>query len=176
MRRTSTSQISPWKSEVLAAWLIGPGCLSGDAVTVISGLAQRLTGMGVPLHRLRLAKRVDNPLVTAWGIVWTPEKAAQIFSISRALLDTPTYIGSPAQQVIEKGARLRQRLGHLGPEDHTVLQELAHEGFIDYIAVPVAFGNGITQAAMFATRHRTGFADSHVTLINGPLRAALGCA
>jgi hypothetical protein len=98
MHRTSR------ESEELAAWLIGAGRLSGDAVTVTSGLAQRLTEMGVPLHRLRLAMRVDNPLVTAWGIVWTPEKAAEIFSISRALLDTPTYIGSPAQRVIQEGA------------------------------------------------------------------------
>ncbi|MEK1886929.1 MAG: adenylate/guanylate cyclase domain-containing protein [Phyllobacterium sp.] len=164
------------ESEELAAWLIGPGRLSGDAVTVTSGLAQWLTGMDVPLHRLRIAMRVDNPLVTAWGIVWTPEKAAEIFSISRALLDTPAYIGSPAQQVIQKGTWLRQRLDHLGPEDHTVLRELAREGFTDYIAVPIAFGNGITQAAMFATRHGRGFADSHATLIKDlsvPLSAAL---
>ena len=176
MGRTSTSQISPWKAEELAAWLIGPGRLSGDAATVTSGLAQRLTGMGVPLHRLRLAMRVDNPLLTAWGILWEPEKAAEIFSISRAMLKTPTYIGSPAQQVIEKGNWFRQRLDQLGPESHMILQDLANEGFIDYIAVPVAFGNGITQGAMFATRNRKGFADTHLTLIKDlavPLSAAL---
>lgn len=176
MRTTSTLETSPRESDELAAWLIGPGRLSGDAATVTSGLAQRLTGMGVPLHRLRLAMRVDNPLLTAWGILWGPEMAARIFSISRALLDTPTYIGSPAQQVIERGNWFRQRLDQLGPEDHMVLQDLANEGFTDYIAVPVAFGNGISQGAMFATRNPNGFADSHLTIIKNlsvPLSAAL---
>lgn len=163
-------------AEELVAWLIGPARLSGDANTVISGFAQRLTAMGVPLHRLRIAMRVDNPLVTAWGVIWVPESAAETFTISHALLDTRTYVGSPAQHVIETGTWFRRRLNLLGPEEHTVLHELMRAGFTDYAAVPVAFGNGIIQAAMFATRDGDGFAENHLTLLQSlsvPLSAAL---
>lgn len=83
--RTAVSDDWTSEREELAAWLIGPVRLSGDPVTVTSGLAERLTGMGVPLHRLRIAMRVDNPPLTAWGIVWVPsqiwnrnEKAADV--------------------------------------------------------------------------------------------------
>jgi len=164
------------RAEELAAWLIGPARLSGDAVAVTSGFAERLTAMGAPLHRLRIAMRVDNPLLTAWGIIWAPETAAEIFTISHALRDSSTYFGSPSQHVMETGTSARWRLGQLGPTDHTVLHELARDGFTDYVAVPVTFGNGIIQPAMFATRHDGGFAESHVALIKGlsvPLSAAL---
>jgi len=176
LRRTAGSDAWAREADELAAWLIGPARLSGDAAAVTSGFAQRLTALGVPLHRLRIAMRVDNPLLTAWGIIWAPETAAEIFTLSRALLDTPTYVGSPAQHVIETGTWFRRRLDRLEPEDHTVLHELASAGFTDYVAVPIAFGNGIIQPAIFATRHGRGFAESHIALIKGlcvPLSAAL---
>jgi adenylate cyclase len=163
--RTAASDDWTLKGEALAAWLIGPARLSGDAVVVTSGFAERLTAMGVPLHRLRIAMRVDNPLLTAWGIIWAPETAAEIFTISHALRDSSTYVGSPSQHVMETGTWLRRRLDQLEPEDHTVLHELASAGFMDYVAVPVTFGNGIIQPAMFATRHNSGFAESHIALI-----------
>lgn len=174
--RTAASSDWTREAEELAAWLIGPARLSGDAIAVTSGLAQRLTALGVPLHRLRIAMRVNNPLLSAWGTSWTPETAAEIYTFSRTLLDTSTYLGSPVQHVIGTGTWLRRRLDRLGPEDHTILHELASAGFTDYLAVPVAFGDGIVQAATFATRHDSGFAESHIALIKGlavPLSAAL---
>jgi adenylate cyclase len=175
-RMTAASYDWRRKGEELAAWLIGPARLTGDAVAVTSGLAERLTAMGVPLHRLRIAMRVDNPLLTAWGIIWAPEADAELFTISQALRDSPTYFGSPSQHVMETGTWFRRRLDQLESDDHTVLHELASAGFTDYVAVPVTFGNGIIQPAMFATRHHSGFAESHVALIQDlsvPLSAAL---
>jgi adenylate cyclase len=175
-RTTAASYDWTRKGEELAAWLIGPARLSGDAVAVASGFAEQLTAMGVPLHRLRIAMRVDNPLLTAWGIIWAPETAAEIFTISQALRDSPTYVGSPSQHVMETGTWFRRRLGQLESDDHTVLHELADAGFTDYVAVPVTFGNEIIQPAMYATRHNSGFAESHIGLIKDlsvPLSAAL---
>jgi adenylate cyclase len=135
-----------------------------------------MVSIGIPLHRLRIAMRVDNPLLTAWGIIWEPGKSAELFTISQALRDSPTYFGSPSQHVMETGTWVRRRLDRLQPEDHTVLHELANVGFTDYVAVPVTFGNGIIQPAMFATRNDSGFAKSHIALIKDlsvPLSAAL---
>ena len=174
--RTAASDPWPPKGEKLAAWLTGPARLTGDALAIASGLAEKLTAMGVPLHRLRIAMRVDNPLLTAWGILWSPETDAELFTISQALRDSTTYFGSPSQHVMETGTWFRQRLNELKPLDHTVLHELASAGFTDYVAMPVIFGNGIVQPAMFATRHGSGFAESQVVLIKElavPLSAAL---
>jgi adenylate cyclase len=164
------------KGEKLAAWLIGPARLSGDARAVTSGLAERMVSIGIPLHRLRIAMRVDNPLLTAWGIIWSPETYAELFTISHALRDSPTYFGSPSQHVMETGTWFRRRLDQLEADDHTVLHELASAGFVDYVAIPVTFGNEIIQPAMFATRHDNGFAEGHIALIKDlavPLSASL---
>ena len=174
--RTATVDDRTCRGEELSAWLIGPGRLSGDAVVLTSGFAEQLIAMGIPLHRLRIAMRVDNPLLTAWGIIWAPETAAELFTISQALRDSPTYLGSPSQHVMETGTFVRWRLDRLERDDHTVLHELASAGFTDYLAVPVAFGNGIIQPAMFATRHDSGFDEGHIALIKSlsvPLSAAL---
>lgn len=176
LRQTQAAVDWTRKAQNLTAWLIGPARLSGDALTIASGFADRLTAMGVPLHRLRIAMRVDNPLLTAWGILWAPETAAELFTISQSLRESPTYVGSPSQHVMESGTSGRWRLDELEVEDHTALHELASAGFTDYVAAPVIFGNGIIQPAMFATRHDSGFAESHVALIKElavPLSAAL---
>ena len=176
MRRTTASDVCARETEELAAWLIGPARLSGDAVAVTSGFAQRLTAIGVPVHRLRIAMRVDNPLLTAWGIIWAPETAAEIYTVSQALRDTSTYVGSPSQHVIETGTSFRWRLDQLKPEDHTILHELASAGFTDYLAVPVAFGNGIFKRRCSPRGTDSGFAESHIALIKSlsvPLSAAL---
>jgi adenylate cyclase len=109
----------------VAEWLIGPGRLSGDATVVASGLAERLRTLGMPLHRLRMAMRVDNPLLSAWGISWTPETGASVYTVSQALLDTSAYAGSPVQYVIETRQTFRQRLDRLEASSHTILRELA---------------------------------------------------
>jgi adenylate cyclase len=174
--RSAASDAWTHKGEKLAAWLIGPARLTGDAVAITSGLAEQLTAIGVPLHRLRIAMRVDNPLLTAWGILWAPESDAELFTISQSLRHSPTYSGSPSQHVMETGTWIRWRLDRLERDSHTVLHELANAGFTDYLAVPIAFGNGITQPAMFATRHDSGFDERHISLIRDvsvPLSAAL---
>ena len=80
------------------------------------------------------------------------------------------------EHVIETGQTFRLRLAALGASDHPVLHELAGQGYCDYFAVPVTFGNGVVQAAMFATRDEAGFGDDQVAAVESlatPLAAAL---
>jgi adenylate cyclase len=159
-----------------AAWLIGPARLSGDASVVATGFVERMVAQGLPVHRMRMAMRVDNPLLRAWGLSWTPESGAEVYTVLQTLLDTPAYAGSPVQHVIETRQTFRRRLAALGASDHPVLHELAGQGFCDYFAVPVAFGNGVVQAAMFATRNEAGFGDDQIAAVGSlatPLAAAL---
>jgi adenylate cyclase len=166
-----------WSSvEELAAWLVGPARLSGDPIALASGLVDRLRTLGVPLDRLRVGVRVANPLLGAWGVSWTPETGAEIYTVERRLLDTSVYAGSPVQHVIDTRASFRRRLDALAPDDHAILHELAAAGFTDYLAIPVVFGDGVVQTGMFATRRQGGFSDEHVALVESlavPLSAAI---
>jgi adenylate cyclase len=85
----------PTAAAQIATWLVGPARLSGDPVAVVSGLVERLTGARVPLDRIRISMRVVNPLLTAWGVSWTPETGAELYTVPRAVLETSAYAGSP---------------------------------------------------------------------------------
>jgi hypothetical protein len=87
--------LMPTAAAQIATWLVGPARLSGDPVAVVSGLVERLTRAGVPLDRIRISTRVVNPLVTAWGVSWTPETGAALYTVPRAVLETSAYAGSP---------------------------------------------------------------------------------
>lgn len=166
----------PGEAEEIARWLVGPARLSGDAAFVASGFVERLVALGVPLHRLRMGMRVDNPLLSGWGIGWTPDTGSEIYTISQAVLETSAYAGSPVQHVIETRRSFRRPLERLNGSEHAILRELAGQGFTDYCAVPVEFGNGVVQAAMVATLQPGGFAAEHITIVESlatPLSAAL---
>ena len=91
---------------------------------MVLGLAERLARARVPLHRIRISMRVVNPLLTAWGVSWTPETGAELYSVARAVLETSAYARSSVQHVIETRTSFRRRLGRLGPEVHTVLADI----------------------------------------------------
>ena len=57
----------------LNEWLIGEGRLLSDGAAIGAGYARRLVAAGVPLSRVRIGQRLANPLLSAWGIIWTPE-------------------------------------------------------------------------------------------------------
>jgi adenylate cyclase len=159
----------------IATWLVGPARLSGDPVAVVLGLAERLARARLPLHRIRISMRVVNPLLTAWGVSWTPETGAALYSVPRTVLETSAYARSPVQHVIETRTSFRRRLRGHGPKDHTVLHELAEAGFTDYLAIPVEFGDGVVQTGMFATRRQGGFNDGQIVFLEAlsvPLAAA----
>lgn len=160
----------------IADWLIGAARLSGDAALVTSGFAERLNAIGIPLHLLRIGLRVQNPLLRAWGIGWTTEAGCELYTVALDVLETPAYTGSPVQHVIERRSTFRRKLRDLAASDHAVLHERVEQGFTDYCAVPMEFGDNIMQSVIFATRSDDGFTEDQIAMIEAlaaPLSAAL---
>ena len=162
----------------IAHWLIGEARLTLDPVALITGYCERLIRLGVPLWRLRAGQRLANPLVGAWGVIWTRDGAGtHEYLVPRAMLSTDAYHGSPFQHVVESRQRFRRRLVDLEPgRDHEVLHEMATAGGTDYLAVALEYGDRSVQAMSLVSDGPTGFADEHLALIERlrqPLAAAL---
>jgi adenylate cyclase len=161
----------------ISRWLIAEARLSLDPVALISGFCERLTGLGVPLWRLRAGQRLANPLAAAWGVIWTRGASAYEYLVARTTLATEAFHGSPFQFVVERRQTFRRRLQGLDPErDHEVLHEMAAAGGTDYLAVPLEYGDGSVQGMSLVSDGPDGFADSHLALIEQlrqPLAAAL---
>lgn len=159
----------------LKDWLTGPGRLSGDGVAIAEGYARRLAAAGVPLSRARFAQRLANPLLSAWGIIWTPKETTE-YAVAREILETGAWRGSPFQQVVTDRSMLHKSLTGLDPDrDHIAYHELAAAGGTDFFAMALEYGDGSAQGCSFVTADPGGFAPAHLDLIAGT-RHALAAA
>ena len=156
-------------------WLIGEGRLLSDGVAIGAGYAHRLVAAGVPLTRVRIGQRLANPLLSAWGVIWTPEETTE-FIVARATLETGVWDGSPFQQVLADRSMLHKSLVGLDPDkDHGTYHELAAAGGTDYLAMVLEYGDGSAQACSFLTADPSGFAPAHLEMI-ADTRYALAAA
>ena len=53
---------------------------------------------GVPIWRSNIGQRFANPLLIAWGIVWTPD-GTEVYDVTHARMLTDGYIGSSFEYV-----------------------------------------------------------------------------
>lgn len=149
-------------------WLIGPARRSLAPERIVAGLCERLVEAGIPLLRARIGQRVANPMIGAWGVIWTRDGGAELYSVPRGILTTPAYYGSPFEHVLKTRTSFRHSLEHLVPgRDHTVLFEQAELGGTDYLALPIEFGDGSVQSGAFTMDRPGGFTDGEVILIEG---------
>ena len=99
----------------------------------------------MPLSRARFAQRLANPLLSAWGIIWTPEETTE-YTVAREILETGAWLGSPFQQVVTDRSMLHKSLIGLDPDrDHITYHELAAVGGTDFFAMALEYGDGSAQ-------------------------------
>jgi adenylate cyclase len=66
------------------------------------------------------------------------------------------------QQLFDTEKRVRQRLDQLPQDAHSAYTELAEDGYIDYLALPVMFSSGFGSALILSTRKPEGFSDTDI--------------
>lgn len=150
----------------LARWLAGPARIGLTPVEIVAGCCERLVAAGVPLYRVRVGQRLANPLIGAWGVIWVRGSGAEEYTVPRTILATGSYTGSPFERVVKTRTRFRRSLRDLdAAHDHPVLVELAAAGSADYLAIPIAYGDGSVQGASFTTDRMQGFSPREVAFI-----------
>ncbi len=77
----------------LTDWMITEGRRSGDPVKVVSYFCAFLIEAGVPLWRVNIGQRFANPLLIAWGVVWTPD-GTDSYDVTHETMLTEGYVGS----------------------------------------------------------------------------------
>ncbi|MEP9388799.1 adenylate/guanylate cyclase domain-containing protein [Mesorhizobium sp. KR9-304] len=171
-----TNHETPPAPSGIVDWLIGPARQNATPEEVVGGVAERLVESGVPLLRVRIGQSVANPLISAWGVIWSREGGPESYTVPRGMLATGSYEGSPFKHVITTRKSYHRSLENLVTgQDHAVLFELAESGSTDYLAMPVAYGDGSVQACAFTTDRPGGFSDSEIGLIES-LAPAIGAA
>lgn len=150
----------------IAGWLIGPARLSCTPVEIITGLVEQLDEAGIVLWRVRIGQQLANPLIGAWGVVWTRNGGAELYTVPRGVLQTNAYYGSPVEHVIKTRSPFHAELDKLERgRDHDILFELAAQGSTGYLALPVEYGDGSVQVSIFTTNRLGGFRQWETMLI-----------
>ena len=163
------------KTDHLVRWLISEGRLIGDETEIVKGYCEELTHLGVPLARARIAQNYSNPLLSAWGIIWTPEETRR-YTVATTVLSTSAWHGSPFEYVVTQRRPLRKRLVDLELNaEHPVYTDLAKAGATDFLAVPLEHGNGSVQGTSYTSNAPSGFSDQHIQYIE-ETRHALAAA
>ncbi|MDJ0614494.1 MAG: adenylate/guanylate cyclase domain-containing protein [Rhizobiaceae bacterium] len=150
----------------LSDWLITEARFVTDGVTLVEQLGNRLTDLGVPVWRLRVAQRFANPLLSAWGVIWRPNQPVNEYVISQAQMTTDTWIGSPFQYVTERRKSLRKNLQDLKTGiEHHVYYELAGEGGTDFFCLPLEYSDGSAQGMSVVTDSNEGFSERDIAIM-----------
>ncbi len=149
----------------LNTWMMTTGRRSGDPIEIVSHFCTALTEAGVPLWRVNIGQRFANPLLIAWGVVWTPD-GTEVYDVTHARMLTDGYIGSAFEYILENQRPLHKSLRGLDPaRDHVSYLEFAAEGGTDYYATLLDYGDGSQHGCTFATRADEGFSAADLALI-----------
>ena len=161
--------------DTLTDWLIKDGRCSGDPVEVVSHFCTSLIEAGVPLWRVNIGQRFANPLLIAWGVVWTPE-GTESYDVTHETMLTDSYVGSSFEYIMANKKPLHKSLRQLDTEtDHISYLEFAELGGTDYYATLLSYGDGSLHGCTFVTQDQDGFLPQHLKLIEAAL-PALSCA
>ena len=159
----------------LNQWMMTEGRCSGDPIAIVSYFCASLRNAGVPLWRVNIGQRFANPLLIAWGVVWTPE-GTETYDVTHARMLTDGYVGSAFEYILKNQEPLHKSLRGLDPnKDHISYLEFAEAGGTDYYATLLNYGDGSQHGCTFATRDVDGFAAEHLELIEAA-KAGLSCA
>jgi len=159
----------------LNQWMMAEGRCSGDPLKVVDHFCSTLIEVGVPLWRANVSQRFANPLLLAWGIVWTPE-GTEIYEVTHAQMLTIDYIGSGFEYIFKNQRPLHKSLRNLDPEtEHLSYLEFAEAGGTDYYATLLDYGDRSQHGLTFTSQSEDGFLPEHLEMIEAA-KPGLGSA
>lgn len=146
-------------------WMTTVGRCSDDPILVVSHFCSALIDMGVPLWRVNIGQRYANPLLIAWGVVWTPD-GTEAYDVTHATMLTDDYVGSAFEYIQKFQRPLHKSLIGLDAEtEHASYLQFAASGGTDYYATLLDYGDGSQHGCTFATQAADGFAPEHLEMI-----------
>ena len=152
-------------------WLVAKALADPDIVLLFERLADRLHALGIPLGRAVLSWPTLHPLFRAEHVFWRVGEGA-VLERSYHSADGPSeeFLKSPFHYAQQRELRhLRRRLeGPSATLDFEVLEDLAGQGFTDYLLTATRFGIASVPnfgtattglMASWSTRRPGGFSD-----------------
>lgn len=174
MRRAARgASAAPKRSSVaeIEAWLLGPATREDDLLLLFESLIWNLVASGLPLDRASLHVGTLHPQL--FGFAWNWERADGLCDevrVAEAALQSVSYRKNPLFRVIEYGESFRgDTQDSAMAERYPLLKDLAAQGIMEYIALPIGGGSSYHNAATVATKRSGGFSDDEFASLEGVL-------
>jgi adenylate cyclase len=154
-------------TEVVALrdWLIGPAATMEDAGEVLTGFAEGLNRLGVPVDRIATAIEALHSEYAGIGRSWTREEGASVRLLPHGERRETVYMTSPFAHVNRTGEWLHLDLAETPDSLFSIIPDLKAGGYRHYITVPIRFANGAENGISFATRSPEGFDERSLTIL-----------
>jgi adenylate cyclase len=132
---------------------------------IFAELCVRLQRAGIPVARASLHLLIHHPQWLGARIMWEDGmREAVIERVDYDVRDRSEYIGSPASEILDGAAELRENLERdpaLGRQ-HAIYDEMRAKGLTDYVAWPLYHTLGKRHIVTFASDCPGGFDDAHI--------------
>ncbi|GJD55726.1 adenylate/guanylate cyclase domain-containing protein [Methylobacterium dankookense] len=146
-------------------WLLSEGARLPQANDLLSGLAQRLNAIGVPVERASTAIDTLHSEYSGIGRVWTAESGSTVRLFPHGEVSEKAYRASPFFTVHESGEWLLLDLAETSDDAYAIIPELKADGYTHYVVAPLFFTNGTRNGITFATRAPEGFRDEDIAIL-----------
>lgn len=148
-------------------WLLTDASRHTGTRTLIRDLAALLSDRGFPLLRVTCFIRTLHPQASGSSIVWMRDRPdPRAVRVLRGMEETPAFQSSPLPLIFQGAAAIRRRLDV--PEqvlDFPVLADLRDLGATDYVAMPLAFSDGMINFITWASDRPGGFSTEELTVL-----------
>jgi class 3 adenylate cyclase len=135
---------------------------------IFGELCMRLQRAGIPVKRASLHFLIHHPQWLGARMIWADGmREAEISRVDYDVRGRSEYIGSPANEIYEGAAEVRENLEgdpKLGRK-HAVYDEMRAKGLTDYVAWPLYHTLGKRHLVTFATDRPGGFDDAHIAAL-----------
>jgi adenylate cyclase len=152
-------------SDPVIDWIFAEGRRIESTNKFVHQLAHQMNDHGASIDRLMLSLLTLNPQLVGTSETWlkSTDTTTPIHA-SHDVRNSERYIGSPLAVIYETHKRVRQRLDNLPEDTHRAFTELAEDGFTDYVALPVLFGEVAQPGAaiIISTKRQGGFSDHDI--------------
>lgn len=141
-----------------------------EARVFFDGFNAALRRAGIPVERAMFSLMVIHPQTAAAGFEWRSDRPTVEVVRERSIRNREAYLMSPVKRIHDGADLIRARLaGPNASREFPFFDELREEGFTDYAAFAIAFGNGARNVLTLTTRRAGGFTAAHIELVQAVL-------
>ncbi|WP_415716480.1 adenylate/guanylate cyclase domain-containing protein [Roseibium sp.] len=159
-------------------WLYSDASHLEGTREIVAEMSKRLLAGNVPVDRVTTGIWVVHPNVRAEASIWTSDGKSELILYKADDSSGADYENSPIKRVHTTRKSVRVKIAQEADrqDEFPIIQELREEGYTDYIAIPMPFSDGSVKVVTFATKAKSGFNGSHLSVFESLIRPlALVC-